>query len=210
MAAAATTLQNQDFRGAVTLLEPKMRTLQNQAVAWRTLGLAHLRLHESSAAREAYLKTLALEPNDPRPFLCLGVAAAQDGHIEQAFEWLRKAKESRRIDMWQLDIEPDLQALRGEPRYSVLPPQPEDFANPFVEGVNIIRESDGEAAGDRFGWIARVIGDVDGDGVNDFVTCAPSKNIGGENAGRVYVYSGGTGALLWSMDGARRPTRHGR
>ncbi len=38
--------------------------------------------------------------------------------------------------------------------------------------------------------------------MNDFVTCAPSKNVGGENAGRLYVYSGGTGALLWSADGA--------
>ena len=54
----------------------------------------------------------------------------------------------------------------------------------------------------EFGWIARVIGDVDNDGVNDFVTSAPTKNIRGESAGRIYVYSGRTGSLLWSVDGS--------
>ena len=69
-------------------------------------------------------------------------------------------------------------------------PRPKGFARPFVEDVNIIREWDGESAGDQFGWIARVIGDVDGDGMNDFVTSAPTKNLGGADAGRIYVYSG--------------------
>ncbi len=202
LAAATAALQNQDYRGAARILEPAMATLRSQAGAWRTLGLAHLKLHESSAAQQAYSKALALEPDNPQPLLYLGIAAAQSGQTEQAFAWLRKAKTSHRVDMTQLEVEPDLQALRGDARYSELLPRPEDFAHPFVEDVNIIREWDGEAAGDQFGWIARVIGDVDGDGINDFVTSAPTKNIRGENAGRIYVYSGRTGALLWSVDGA--------
>ncbi len=72
----------------------------------------------------------------------------------------------------------------------------------FVEPVTIIHEWTGEAAGDQFGWIARVIGDVDADGCNDFVTSAPTRRNGGDNAGRVYVYSGRSGALLWQVDGA--------
>ena len=76
-----------------------------------------------------------------------------------------------------------------------------DFEDPFQEPVTILREWDGEAANDQFGWIARNIGDVDGDGVPDIVTSAPTKNIGGENAGRVYVYSGRNGKLLWQADG---------
>lgn len=89
-------------------------------------------------------------------------------------------------------------------QYGITATQPaaEDYSHPFVENVNIIHEWDGEAAGDQFGWIARVLGDVDGDGVNDFVTAAPTKDIHGENAGRIYAYSGATGALLWSVDGA--------
>ncbi len=77
-----------------------------------------------------------------------------------------------------------------------------DAAGPFVESVTILHEWLGEAAGDQFGWIARVIGDVDADGCNDFVTSAPTSKNAGDNAGRVYVYSGRSGALLWKVDGA--------
>ena len=76
------------------------------------------------------------------------------------------------------------------------------IAGPFVEPVTVIHEWLGEAAGDQFGWIARVIGDVNADGCNDFVTSAPTRKNGGANAGRVYVYSGRSGALLWKVDGA--------
>src|SRR5450432_1649343 len=47
----------------------------------------------------------------------------------------------------------------------------------------------GEAANDQFGWIARNIGDVDGDGIADVVTSAPTHGAGGSNAGKIYVYS---------------------
>jgi len=73
---------------------------------------------------------------------------------------------------------------------------------PFVEPVTVIHEWLGESPGDQFGWIARVIGDVDADGCNDFVTSAPTRKNGGDNAGRVYVYSGRSGALMWKVDGA--------
>jgi hypothetical protein len=179
-----------------------MALLANNAGAWRCLGLAHLKLHEPSDARKAYERALALEPGNPLPLLNMGVAAAQMGEIDAAFSWLQKAKATRRVDMSQLSIEPDLKPLQTDPRYTALLPQAEDFTNPFVEDVKIVREWDGEAAGDQFGWIARVIGDVDRDGVNDFVTSAPTKNIRGENAGRIYVYSGRTGALAWSADGS--------
>ncbi|HEX7124024.1 MAG TPA: tetratricopeptide repeat protein, partial [Gemmatimonadaceae bacterium] len=72
-----------------------------------------------------------------------------------------------------------------------------DFANPFVEPVQIIHEWVGEGINDQFGWIARNIGDVDGDGVNDVVTSAPTKQINGTPAGRLYVYSSRSGRLVW-------------
>jgi hypothetical protein len=91
--------------------------------------------------------------------------------------------------------------LKSDPRFAALLPRPTDFENPFVEPVTVFREWDGEAANDQFGWIARVMGDVDGDGVPDIVTSAPGKAAGGANAGRVYVYSTRTGRLLWSVTG---------
>jgi hypothetical protein len=81
--------------------------------------------------------------------------------------------------------------------------RPEDFRNPFVEPVRVIHEWVGETKGDQFSWIARGIGDVDGDRVNDLVTSAPSYGAAGQPAGpgRVYVYSGRSGALIWTATG---------
>ena len=76
-----------------------------------------------------------------------------------------------------------------------------DFDAPFVEPVKIIREWDGEKPNDQFGWIARNIGDVDGDGVPDVVTSAPTSSRAGDKAGRIYVYSTKSGKLLWTADG---------
>jgi hypothetical protein len=71
----------------------------------------------------------------------------------------------------------------------------------FVEPVRVIHEFRGAAAGGQFGWIAQNIGDVDGDGVDDLATSAPTIEIAGPRAGRIYTYSGATGELLWTADG---------
>jgi hypothetical protein len=118
-----------------------------------------------------------------------------------AFEWLAKAKATKKLDMTQIDGDADLAALKTDARFLALLPAREDFAHPFVEPVTVIHEWDGEAANDQFGWIARVVGDVDRDGVPDIVTSAPTRTNGGAGAGRVYLYSTKTGALLWSVDG---------
>ncbi len=198
---ATTALQNGDFPAVVRDLEAAMPRLAKDARAWQTIGLAQLKLHHSLEAEAAFTKALHLAPDNAQPLLYLGIATAQRGDIDGAFEWLQKARASGGVDMRQLDIEADTQALRTDGRYAALMPRAEEFAHPFVENVRVLHEWDGEAAGDQFGWIARVIGDVDGDGVNDFVTSAPTKVLGGADAGRIYVYSGRTGVLLWSVDG---------
>lgn len=202
LAQARLALQIADYRGVIKTLKPAMSVLDNNASAWRYLGLSHLKLHESRVARVELLRALSLDPRNPQPLVNIGIAAAQLGQTDEAFSWLQRASATKKIDMTQLENEPDLKGLRSDARYRALLPRPEDFAHPFVEDVNVIREWDGEAQGDQFGWIARTVGDVDGDGVADFVTSAPTKNIGGANAGRIYVYSGRTGALIWSVDGS--------
>jgi hypothetical protein len=82
------------------------------------------------------------------------------------------------------------------------PPQAVDFTKPFVEETKILAEWDGEAANDQFGWIARAAGDLDGDGVTDFVTCAPFRGDAAKPAGRIYAYSTKSRKLLWLVDGA--------
>jgi hypothetical protein len=71
----------------------------------------------------------------------------------------------------------------------------------FVPELAVLHEFVGEAAGDQFGWIGRNAGDCDGDGVNDVLLSAPSHASGGAWAGRIYLYSGKSGALLFTRDG---------
>lgn len=202
LAAANSAFQKMDYEGALALLQPAMPSLQRNGRAWRLTGLANLRLYKSTEAIKAYRQALALDPMDAQAQFYLGVTYAQQQQIPDALRWLRRAKATHRFDMTQLTVETDLTALRSDYRFGALMPTPADFDHPFVEAVNIIHEWDGEEAEDQFGWIARVIGDVDGDGYNDFVTSAPTHGRDGTNAGKVYVYSGHSGALLWSVDGS--------
>lgn len=199
--AALSQLQAGDARGAVRALEEISRRDPGSALAWRGLGSAYQRLHEFDKAIGAWRRALKAEPGSPRVFYALAAAYAGKRDTSRAFLWLGRARKTRRYDMTQLVGDEDFAALRNDPRFPGLLPQPADFAHPFVEPVKIIREWRGEASEDQFGWIARTVGDVDGDGVADVVTSAPTHGPGGSNSGRVYVYSTRSGNLLWSADG---------
>jgi len=60
----------------------------------------------------------------------------------------------------------------------------------------------GEAAGDQFGFSVSDAGDVNNDGFPDFIIGAPFHDSAGADRGRAYVYSGLTGSLLYTFDGA--------
>ncbi len=198
---AMTRLQANDAAGAAKILEKLTKRDPTNGRAWRNLGLADQRLKNVDGALRAYQQALEVEPAVPTPMFQLATLFASKHDNEEAFAWLSKAKASHKLDMTQIDATPELAVLKADPRYTALLPTKKDFDDPFVEPVMIIREWDGEAANDQFGWIARSIGDVDRDGVPDFVTSAPTSNAGGENSGRIYVYSTKSGKLLWKADG---------
>ena len=201
LADALTKINTGDFAGALPLAESVVKADPKNARAWRVIGLAAIRTKQLTRAVEAYTKAIELEPSFVANDYNLAVAYAMQGDKDHAFIWLNKAKASAQIDMSQIAVDLDLASLRGDPRFDALLPTPEDFAHPFVEPTVIIREWDGEHANDQFGWIARTIGDVDGDGVPDVVTSAPTLGSAGKPAGRVYVYSTRTGRELWHADG---------
>jgi len=60
----------------------------------------------------------------------------------------------------------------------------------------------GAAAGDQFGYSVSGAGDVNNDGYADVIVGALYNDVGGTNAGRAYVYSGQSGALLYTFTGA--------
>ncbi|MDQ2765853.1 MAG: FG-GAP-like repeat-containing protein [Gemmatimonadota bacterium] len=190
-----------DAAGAAKILEGVTAATPGNANAWRLLALCYRQTGELDRSIAAYDKALALEPNSSAAMFNLAGVYALKGNKDSAFALLAKTRASKNYDMTQLDVDSVYASLRGDPRYSPLLPTPKDFADPFVEKVKVIREFDGDSTGDQFGWIARSVGDVDHDGIADFVTSAPTKDISGANAGRVYVYSSGSGKLLWSADG---------
>ncbi|HUD72898.1 MAG TPA: FG-GAP-like repeat-containing protein [Dongiaceae bacterium] len=190
-----------DPAGGVAILKEVTAREPGNGRAWRALGFAALKAKDPGTAIAAYEKALAIEPGMPQALYNLGVGHALAGDREAAFAWLAKARATRKIDMTAIEVDTDLATLKDDPRFRALLPSAEEFAQPFVEPVKVIQEWDGEGSNDQFGWIARNIGDVDGDGANDIVTSAPTRQVEGTQAGRVYVYSSKSGKLLWSADG---------
>ena len=201
LGAGTAAVQAGRYTEAVKILEGVVEKEPKNVLAWRFLGVAYQKTNDLDRAESAYRKGLAVKPDAPVLLYNLGTVYALRGDKDRAFEWLGKAKDTKKVEMSMADTDPDLAGLKRDPRFAALLPKPEDFRNPFVEDVKVVREWDGEAAGDQFGWIARSMGDVDGDGIPDVVTSAPTKDVGGANAGRVYVYSTRSGKLLWTFDG---------
>ncbi len=198
---ALALLQANDFSGAARMLESITRADPQNGRAWRNLGVAYDHLKQPDRAIAAYQHALEVQPAMVGPIFNIALAYAAKGDADHALEWLAKAKATHKIDMSQAAVAPELAGLQSDARFAAILPSPADFQNPFVEPVKILREFDGESANDQFGWIARNTGDVDGDGIPDFVTSAPTKDAGGKNAGRIYLYSSKSGKLIWSADG---------
>ena len=80
-----------------------------------------------------------------------------------------------------------------------------DAGNAYVySGADgsLLYQKDGGATGDTFGWSVSAAGDVNGDGMADFIVGATRADPGGRaDAGSVYVYSGADGSLLYQRDG---------
>ena len=192
-------IQSQEYERAVGILRTVTEQEPENARAWSLLGFALHSAGRLDEAMRAHLKATQFAETAPLAMYNLGLAYALQGMPDSAFAWLFKARDTGLIDMTQIHFDSDSESLREDPRYSRLFPSPDELADPFVEDMEIIREWRGEATGDQFGWIARNIGDVDGDRIEDVATSAPFKS---ENAGKVYVYSSGSGELLWSRAGA--------
>lgn len=202
VARAIGLLQTGDVTGAAQMLLQITEEQPENARAWSVLGFTLRQTGNTEGALEAYQHALEFDQTAPQAMYNIGMIHAGAGETDEAFEWLLEARATNRVDLTQIGLDPAAQTLRGDARYLTLLPDEAEFADPFVEPAEIIHEWRGESAGDQFGWVARNIGDVDEDGIADFVTSAPTRTIGeGPNAGKVYVYSGGSGDLLWTADG---------
>jgi hypothetical protein len=199
---ARSLIQQARFSEAVELLEARTSEAPEDGMAWLLLGLALRGAGEPDGAMSALERAAEFEHARPSALFHQGCLWARAGEPEACVEALRGAREGGFTQRSAFLSDPDLVALQALPAFIALLPPILRGSDAFVEGARVLHELDGEAAGDQFGWVARVIGDVDADGVQDFATSAPSSNQGGQGAGRVYLYSGKSGALLWTRDGA--------
>ena len=201
VADARPLLAQHKWSEAEAILRSVVASDSDNAQAWRLLGYA---LHEQGkwrAALEAHAQAARFPATAGIGAYNAAMAYARLGNADSAFYWLRRARQTNAVDLTYALIDPDASTLRADRRLQELLPGKEDFSHPFVEPTRVIHEWDGEAPNDQFGWIARNVGDVDRDGVNDVVTSAPTSREGGPQAGKVYVYSGRSGQLLWSAVG---------
>ncbi len=67
----------------------------------------------------------------------------------------------------------------------------------------------GDQPGAMFGDSMLSVGDVNNDGVPDLAVGSPSHDFAFGNAGRVTMFSGATGGVLWTSDGEFQGVAHG-
>jgi len=188
--------------GATQALEALTEAYPTFVPAWNTLGRTHMQAGRHAEALAAYEKAHALAAT-PASELNVGAALAMTGRMDAAYEHILAAAGSGQVDITALAQGPAANALQKDPRWADVWPSDDAFAYPFAEkGVTVIRDWHGEGQGDVFGWIARNIGDVDGDGVDDVTTSSHGLVETGSQSGKVYTYSSGTGALLWTATGS--------
>ncbi len=203
---AQSLFQANDFDGVIKTLEDFYQRNPSALMGRLLLGNAYRQKGELDKAIAIYLKIAQPRPARLQAQFNAAAAYAAKGNRDEALQLLSQVKASGAFDMDLARTDKDLQKLQSDPRFETVTFRAADFANPFVEPVQIIHEWVGEAKGDQFSWIARSIPDVDGDKVKDAVTSAPTYGANGQPAGpgRIYLYSGKTGKLLWTATGQGR------
>ena len=75
------------------------------------------------------------------------------------------------------------------------------LAAQWIEPAHLLQSVVGDQEGGQFGYSLARLADCDGDGIADFAVGAALHTAGGPSAGRVSVFSGATGRLLFQRDG---------
>ena len=189
---------------AIATLEDYFRRQPQAPLGRLLLGSAYRQKGDLDKALTTFLAIKQPPAQQLQAMFNAAAIHAVRGNAAEALQLLRQLKATGVFDMDLARTSKDFASLQADRRFAAAMFTRADFINPFVEPVRVLREFTGESKGDQFSWIARGIGDVDGDAVTDIVSSAPTYGANGQPAGpgRVYVYSGRRGTLLWMQTGA--------
>lgn len=200
-ATAKEKIAAKDFDAAIAILEEFTKSGPPRPPALMLLASAYAQKGDVEGALRTYKRVEQFPAWRAQAWFEAAAIYIGQNEKEKAFAQLQRVRDTGSFDFDQLQSDPRFAPLKDDPRFTALVPKAADFEKPFVENVRVIHEIDGDAKAAQFGWIARRIGDVDGDKVSDFVTSAPTFAVDGKPAGRIFVYSGKSGTLLWQATG---------
>ncbi len=188
-----------DLVGAQTQLAELVKQHPSVPSVWYLQGYTFHQQKKYQQALASYERVEVLTSGAARNAIYnMACAHAMLGNIDQAFKKLDEAIAAGFNNTVQIANDAELVALRADARFQKYQPEWLPDERLFVEPSRVIHQWFGESAGDQFGWTARRVGDLDRDGVIDFVATAPTFNSGN---GKIYVYSSKTGSLLHSLEG---------
>lgn len=194
-------LQAQDFKGAASDFRAVLETEPENPQAWLLLGYSLHAAGETAAALEVHRKAADYPSVAATASYNAACACALLGKTDEAFEWLGKARDAGFAQFAGIAQDTDLTGLHADPRWASFLPKPPDSKEPFLEDCVILHDHFGHGNNSQFGWVARRLGDLDGDQVQDYASTAPFELINGNPCGAVYVYSGKSGELLHRVEG---------
>ena len=201
LAAGRSALSAGNHAAAETIFRKITAKQPGNLVAWHLLALT---LHSSGRPEEAvpaYIKASVHPRLAPSANYNLACAHSLAGRIDASLKALEQAWRAGYRDLKQARADQDLTLVRADTRFAPLLKRLQAELVAFNDGTRIIHEIHGENAGDQFGWVAGGAGDVDADGVRDFIVGAPNVSQNRRPHGAIYVYSGKTGTLLFKKLG---------
>ena len=187
-----------DFSGAEEILRETSRKFPNKPGPWFLLGYSLHAQKKYDEALAAYDKSVAFPALKAASLYNIACIYSLQNKPEEAFAMLDAAVAEGFKNFAQLQADTDFDNIRQDPRFQEFRPEWLSDDELFVESTRIIHKWSGEKANDQFGWTARRVGDMDGDGVIDFITTAPTYQNG---AGKIYIYSSKSGKLLHEVTG---------
>ena len=198
---ALTTIGAKNWDAAVDQLTALVEKDEGNAQGWILLGTAFRGRGDWEDALGTFEIACELEPVAANAHFEAARVCAEHELDDDALTHIELAIEAGFTGSARWFQDAAFAELREGERFKAIVPPIKPSSECFVERPRVLHTFYGEEPGDVFGWIARDLGDADGDGTSDFLISAPYSGERGPGGGKIYVYSGKSGELLFEHAG---------